>query len=909
MHERLLRTAQPYLHNKHCSDRVIIKRYPYALAWPFLHSSARFWENIILCNQIHITLKGNNVKKNRKAALAMLAALCLMLPVASYAQPAEYAGEWVCVSVDMGDGVLLKEYEGVAVRELMRLTLDQNGGMMVNSMGQVIPATWTVQDQGITALIEGQQVVFVLEDGKLVNKDNGVTIYLEKQSAAPKTGGLLSLLAGRKYEGRWISTAVDEGDGVLSTEMDGMLVDGLITLDISGDGTILFSYKGQWEEIEGGIRFNAGDEAIDFMLVNGQLALEADESMVYFSRDTQATSSAQAPIETPVQAQTGARLAGLWQAMSYEMESYTFDIRMLFPDGLVMELREDGTAEAKLTPDYTEKFTWSGESGKLYFSGSYVLITPVYNEVSGELRVNYGSDAATILFMRAEEGKPALSAAATASAQPSQSEPTQEPVAAVTDAPAPTPLPEDTPKSEGSEGQQVTKLFTLRLKGDNWTENTSWRSDRDDYVSVRYEMADEGGAMVAALNLSASVEEVRSYRDKLKALKGYAAREGRDSLDEVFIGGFPFLGTSYENWGWTYTEYAARAVSEGVTMTITIEQPQKIGDGLQAILDSIAYSLPQTSPPNVDPPLPEDGERYIPSPHAVPLGEKTLTAGWLKTDQSILLDSIFSNSILRTDKRLFALVGGTLHAYAMENGALSPAPEYPGGMLQLTDKFEYLAAGKEGILYASQGMFNILAIRDGAVIKDNPVSGDLVTHPSGDWGLTFWANADPMHVTPDAEGGLSEKPWVLSGLSDPATRRGRFSMISCVAISDDRIYVAGTDVLEEGSQRVAAYSLDGEELFTFGSADWAKDDAFGSVTGIIQTKDSILVMDGNYRAFKLFDLQGSFLGMADCDDLLGTDYPWLTSIVPYDGGAIVAASQSRADESGDELLLFSIKGF
>ena len=68
-------------------------------------------------------------------------------------------------------------------------------------------------------------------------------------------------------------------------------------------------------------------------------------------------------------------------------------------------------------------------------------------------------------------------------------------------------------------------------------------------------------------------------------------------------------------------------------------------------------------------------------------------------------------------------------------------------------------------------------------------------------------------------------------------------------------------------------------------------------------------MDGNYRTFKLFDLQGSFLGKADSDDLLGTDYPWLTSIVPYEGGAIVAASQSRADGSGDELLLFSIKGF
>lgn len=854
------------------------------------------------------------MKKNMKATLAILAALCLMLPVTSFAQPADYTGEWVCTAVDMGDGVLLKEYEGIAVSELMRLSLDQSGGLTVNSLGQTIPGTWTARDQGITALIDGQQVVFSLKDGKLVNTDNGVTSYLERQPAKPKTGGLLSLLAGRKYEGKWISTAVDEGDGVLSTEIDGMLIDGLITLEIRGDGTVLLSTMGteetgQWVEIDGGIRITAGDEPTDMRLVNGQLAGEADGSTVYFRRDTQAPASTQTPMETPAPERTGARLAGLWQAMSYEMQGFTMDIKMLFPDGLVMELREDGTAQAQITPDYAEKFTWSQEGGSLAFTGSYVLITPVYDEASGELRVNYGSDAATILFQRAEGAGPTDTPAVILFTFPPTPDPTSEPEPPATDEPTQAPVPQATPKAEASEGQQVTRLFTFSLAGDNWSENTSWRSDRDDYVSVRYDLTDEGGAMSAALNLSASVEGVRNYRDKLKALKGYAAKEGRDSLDEKIIGGIPFLGTSYENWGWTYTEYAARAVSEGVTMTITIEQPQKIGDSLQAILDSIAYTLPQKSPPNVDPPLPEDGERYTPSPQAVPLGDKTLTAEWLKTDQSIILDSIFSNSILHMDNRLYALAGTTLHAYKLENGALSPAPDYPGGGMQLPDKYEYLSAGKDGILYASQGMFNILAIRDGAVIKVNPVSGDLVTHPSGDWGLTFWANADPMHITADAEGGLTKKAWVLSGLSDPAARKGRFSMISCVAISPDRVYVAGTDALEGDAQRVAVYDLDGNELFTFGGADWTADDAFGSVTGIIQTGDSILVMDGNYRAFKLFDLQGNFLGMADCDKLLGTDYPWLTSIVPYEGGAVVAASQSRADGSGDELLLFSIKGF
>ena len=136
------------------------------------------------------------MKKMMKATLAILAALCLMLPVTSFAQPADYTGEWVCTAVDMGDGVLLKEYEGIAVSELMRLTLDQSGGLTVNSLGQTIPGTWSAQDQGITALIEGQQVVFELKDGKLVNTDNGVTSYLERQPAKPRCWPAGSMKAG-----------------------------------------------------------------------------------------------------------------------------------------------------------------------------------------------------------------------------------------------------------------------------------------------------------------------------------------------------------------------------------------------------------------------------------------------------------------------------------------------------------------------------------------------------------------------------------------------------------------------------------------------------------------------------------------------------------------------------------------
>jgi hypothetical protein len=100
-----------------------------------------------------------------------------------------------------------------------------------------------------------------------------------------------------------------------------------------------------------------------------------------------------------------------------------------------------------------------------------------------------------------------------------------------------------------------------------------------------------------------------------------------------------------------------------------------------------------------------------------------------------------------------------------------------------------------------------------------------------------------------------------------------------VAISKDRIYVAGYDAENGDAQRIAVYDQEGVELFSFGGLDWLQDDAFGSVTGIVETKNGILVQDGNNRAYKLFSKDGAFIASVSADELLGTSYPWLPSMI------------------------------
>ncbi len=830
-------------------------------------------------------------------SLLLLAAV-FTCPGQAMAETSDVTGEWVCVAVDLGDGVKSTQFQGAPVSDLMKLKLGEDGTLVLTSQGGEISGSWSQSEGGISLNIEGQTVVFSLNDGQLVNTDNGVTMYLEKAAAPVSTGGLFSLIKGSKYTGKWAASAVDEGDGILKEQIDGVSVASRMSFQINRDGTLVmtsmgFDMNGVWQEISGGIVVTIEGEPVEMLLEDGQLVGKDNGTVIYFKRADAAIGAE--PSQAPP-AVSG--FAGVWEAIRYEVMGGSFDIKMVFPDGCSLTLREDGTGEAFITKDYTEQITWSESGGSLSLSGSYVFSSPAYDAAKGELSLFYGSSAMAVIFQKTgSEGTSSII------------EPTAEPSPVPTTVPTPVPSEEPAPtQAAGSAAECVTNLFTALFAGGEWTENTGWRSDREDYSAVRYELKEASGTVAATIALTASSEGVRSYRDKIKQLEEYAGKAGKDALDETVIGGIRFFNVEYENWGWKYIEYAARVPDSRVTLTITVEQPEVIGSRLQAVLDSISFKLPVLNPPNIDPPMPEDGTPYQPVPGAASVGDKQISVKWLKPDQSIFLDSIFDNHISINGGRLYVLAGKTLYAYTIKDDTLVPDASFSGGRMVLDDEFDYLSAGQDGILYLSQGFFNILSVKDGTVIEDNDISGNLVMHPGGEWGLTFWANADPMLVRASG-GALASEPWVLSGLSDAANRKGRFSSISCIAISDTQIYVAGTDATKGDAQRVAVLDLQGNELLSFGAEDWMADDAFGSVTGILETPNSILVQDGNYRVFKLFSRQGEFVGAAECDPLLGTDYPWLSSMIPYEGGALVAASQSREDESADELLIFVLSGF
>lgn len=76
------------------------------------------------------------------ASCAILIAIVLLGFGAASAQTMDYQGEWVCVAVDLGDGVKVTQYEGASVRDLANLKLNADGTMSVTTPGGAISGTW-----------------------------------------------------------------------------------------------------------------------------------------------------------------------------------------------------------------------------------------------------------------------------------------------------------------------------------------------------------------------------------------------------------------------------------------------------------------------------------------------------------------------------------------------------------------------------------------------------------------------------------------------------------------------------------------------------------------------------------------------------------------------------------------------
>ncbi|MFH1513023.1 MAG: hypothetical protein ABIG45_06685 [Bacillota bacterium] len=669
------------------------------------------------------------------------------------------------MSVDMGDGVLLSEYEGQTLQDVLRFELKSDQTVLLNSFGTQQEGTWLPTGGGIAVNMDNQVVAFTYTDDQLVNVDDGVTMYFSRAGAETSQGGF--------------STLVNLG---------------------KDDTAPKFEY------------------------------------------------------------------AGAWRCNAYIASGVSYDINLFFPDGITMTLNEDGTGSVQLTPDYAETITWSEADGAITMDGSYMLFDPLWDPETQILSLCYATDIVRINFEKVG------------------AEPT------------------DGPISVSALPQVYTCDYFSAAFPQTWVQDEYNTYNWDQYYSAQYNLNDENGWSVGSVRITVGVEEVVYYRNQLDTLLDDAYQAGRDALDEVTIGGIPFKGTTYGDY-WYYTDYTARIPEASITISINISSPEKIEDVLADILASIRFTYPIPDPPHVDPPMPEDGVPYQPSPTTINVGGFDLKAEWLAAGESIVPRDTYNGSIAVIGNTVYILTGQKLYALDRSGSMLTAT----GKPLMLEDDYQFLSATWDGLLYITNGYYQGLTLKDGA-LENFDMESFLAMSPDGLWGLSYWSSSDVKKITVTADG-LATKDWTLKNLSDDATRQGRFSSADYITITADHVFVAGPDTLSGGATRIAMYDFDGNELATFGAADWMEDSAISSVAGIVETGNGILVQDGFYQFYLLFALDGTYLGRVRCDDLLGTDYPWPIGMTASENGALALLSQEREDGSATELLVFEITGF
>lgn len=286
------------------------------------------------------------------------------------------------------------------------------------------------------------------------------------------------------------------------------------------------------------------------------------------------------------------------------------------------------------------------------------------------------------------------------------------------------------------------------------------------------------------------------------------------------------------------------------------------------------------------------------------VGSYTIVPEYIPFEEPQGIFKTMENKFYKKGNKLYHLLENKLDTYEYSSDKIKFI-----STMELEDDYEYISADPEGMLYLSQGISEIIGVKDGKKSLQTTVTGDLAMHPSGEWGISFWVNSDTQKITKQ-DGNLKAEPWILTDLNDDSARKGEFSMIDNVEVSEQHIIVAGNVVAEDDNKKIIVYDLDGNKQLEMGGKEISDPDKLGSITGMAETENGFVAIDGNMRTIQFWNKEGVHVGAIDTEDIFGMGYSWLEDMQLLDDGSIlIMATQKRNDESANELMMFRLTGF
>ena len=433
----------------------------------------------------------------------------------------------------------------------------------------------------------------------------------------------------------------------------------------------------------------------------------------------------------------------------------------------------------------------------------------------------------------------------------------------------------------------------------------AWNYDKEnmkkdkDYARVRFFDGDTVDESENVIYIEATKEDSYKYRNSLVDFGVDLETYAKGKMDTVTIGNAEYTampeGNSAEK------TYMYRHEKSGTSYDIRVKG-QEIDDSDKELLEGIVLKLKDEG--NKDAPWPWEGEPLEPVLAKQMVGSYTIVPEYIPFKEAQGVMQIMEHQFVKQGNQVFHLLENKLDTYEYSESGLKFVSS-----MELDDDCEYLSGDNSGMLYLSPGIGDVIGVKDGKKAMQTTVDGHLNMHPSGEWGISFWVNSDTQKIA-NQDGNLTAEPWILTGLNNDEERKGPFSMLDDVQITNSHIMVAGSMAAEDEGTKIIVYDYEGNQLLKLGGEDISSKDKLGSITGMAETENGFVATDGNMREIQFWAKDGTHIGAISTDDIFGVGYPWLEDMQLLDDGSLlILLTQKRNDESANELMFFRLTGF
>lgn len=366
-----------------------------------------------------------------------------------------------------------------------------------------------------------------------------------------------------------------------------------------------------------------------------------------------------------------------------------------------------------------------------------------------------------------------------------------------------------------------------------------------------------------------------------------------DFIDKNVEGGI-YIG---EDYGIIFPYYSdlkalARNVPKNTNIEIILTGDTLSTEG-ETMLES--FTLLTEDVGHVDPPYAHEGEDLSPTTGEVSIGDYKFSAEYLKLNPIIPTYETFNVYGEQNGNYFYLIKYDELYIYDMNDGMKLVKTEI------FPDQYKGIATSPNGKTYITES-YSDSFILEGTELSETELgtTNRLTLHPSGTWGIEHHFTIDDINrVTINEDGTVTTEAIAFIGEDGNPVQK----MAANLFILEEKIAIPG-NMADDSGYVLGIYNMDG----TLDKVLRNKEDKnLGSISGVIEGRDTYFAADANLRAFYLWDKSGNFLGEIDDKDILGTSYPWMAKFFKgVDGNNYLVGTEEREDKSSKEVIVYKI---